>query len=744
MTPIGTLLVWIIATLAVVAAATAPVGVETQAICGIVVVAAMVIVRRLKPTAARRQIYLALGTLVVLRYVWWRTTETLPSLSDPVGFGFGVTLWAAEMFCVGMLFVSLFVVAQPIRRAPARRLTDDQCPTVDVYVPSYNESAELVAATLAAATTMDWPAEKLRVWLLDDGGTVQKRNQADPVAAAEAERRHVEMRELAQRLGARYLTREKNEHAKAGNMNAALAHTDGDLIAVFDADHAPTHEFLRETVGHFVDDPRLFLVQTPHFFLNPDPIEKNLSTWARMPSENEMFYSVIQRGLDRWDATFFCGSAAVLRRAAVEEAGGFSGVTITEDCETALDLHARGWHSRFVDKPMIAGLQPETLATFMGQRSRWCRGMIQILLLKNPLMKRGLTMAQRVAYASSALFWLFPLPRLAFIVAPLLYIFFGVKLYVANFSEFVAYTVTYMIVNMLMQNYLYGRVRWPWISELYEYVQMPYLVGAIVSVIRNPRKPTFNVTAKGLTSDTAHLSELAPRYFAIFGVLALASIVAFQRVIAEPEVNDLMLVVGLWNTFNLVIAGVALGVVAEKPERRRAQRLDVTRRAELMVGNDSVSVVIEDISTGGVRLRPLGATLAGSRMTGALATLLVPDRAGGRPTPIRVVIRRVASDDHGQFIGMAFDQLTSAGYVAVADVMYGQAAVLDGFRERRRSGRSLFAGSLQFIAWAVSQTGRALRLAATDARSARPRDAIEDGDLAPVTVPVPTETTRFA
>jgi cellulose synthase (UDP-forming) len=744
MPPVSTLIVWIIATLAVLAAATAPVGVEAQAICGIAVVAAMMILRRMTPTGARRQIYLALGTLVVLRYVWWRTTETLPSLSDPVGFGFGLTLWAAEMFCVVMLFISLFVVAQPIRRPPARRLTDDECPRVDVYVPSYNESAELVAATLAAATTLDWPADKLRVYLLDDGGTVQKRNQADPIAAAEAERRHVEMRELAERLGAHYLTREKNDHAKAGNMNAALAHTDGDLIAVFDADHAPTHEFLRETVGHFVEDPRLFLVQTPHFFLNPDPIEKNLSTWARMPSENEMFYSVIQRGLDRWDAAFFCGSAAVLRRSAVEEAGGFSGITITEDCETALDLHARGWHSRFVDKPMIAGLQPETLAAFIGQRSRWCRGMIQILVLKNPLMKRGLSLAQRIAYASSALFWLFPLPRLAFVMAPLLYIFFGVKLYVANFSEFVAYTVTYMIVNMLMQNYLYGRVRWPWISELYEYVQMPYLAGAILSVIRNPRKPTFNVTAKGMTTDTAHLSELAPRYFAIFGVLAVASIVAFQRVIAEPEANDLMLVVGLWNTFNLVIAGVALGVVAEKPERRRAQRLDVARRAELLVGSESVPVVIEDISTGGVRLRPIGATLAGPRMAGAQATLMVPGRGGDRATPIRVVIRRVASDDHGQFIGMAFDQLTSDGYVAVADVMYGQAAVLDGFRERRRSGRSLFAGTLQFVAWGISQTGRALRLAATDTRATRPHDAIEDAELAVVTVPVPAETTRFA
>ncbi len=743
MPPITTLLTWSIATIAVLALATSPVGVETQLVCGVAVVAAMVILRRTAPTPVRRQIYLALGTLVVLRYVWWRTTETLPSMSDPVGFGFGLALWAAEMFCVGMLFVSLFVVAAPVRRPPTRRLTAAQSPKVDVYVPTYNESADLIAATLAAAVSMDYPADKLRVYLLDDGGTDQKRNSADPVAAAAAHARHAEMKELAARLGATYLTRERNVHAKAGNLNAALAHTDGDLIAVFDADHAPTHDFLQETVGHFADDPKLFLVQTPHFFLNPDPIEKNLSTWARMPSENEMFYSVIQRGLDRWDATFFCGSAAVLRRSAVDEAGGFSGVTITEDCETALDLHARGWHSRFVDKPMIAGLQPETLASFIGQRSRWCQGMIQILLLKNPLMKRGLSLPQRIAYASSALFWLFPLPRLAFVVAPLLYIFFGVKLYVANVHEFIAYTVSYMIVNMLMQNYLYGRVRWPWISELYEYVQMPYLAGAILSVIRNPKKPTFNVTAKGLTTEKAQLSELAPRYFAIFGVLAVASAVAFQRFFVDPEANDLMLVVGLWNTFNLIIAGVALGVVAEKPERRRNQRLDITRKAELLVAGDSVQVVIEDVSIGGVRLRPLGATLGGPRIHGAVATLLVDRPGRPQPTPITVTVRRVATDEAGQFLGMEFKELTSAGYVAVAELMYGQAAVLDSFRERRRSGRSLFAGTLQFLGWAVSQTGRAVKIAAKERVEPTPIEipvAIEE----PRPIPVPLEKTRFA
>ena len=164
-------------------------------------------------------------------------------------------------------------------------------------------------------------------------------------------------------------------------------------------------------------------MQTPHFFLNPDPIEKNLSTFQHMPSENEMFYSMIQKGLDKWNAAFFCGSAAVLRRTALAETGGFSGISITEDCETALELHSRGWNSRYVDIPLIAGLQPENFVSFIGQRSRWCSGMVQILMLKNPLLKKASGPSSASPTCRASLFWMFPLPRLTFTFAPLLYIF---------------------------------------------------------------------------------------------------------------------------------------------------------------------------------------------------------------------------------------------------------------------------------------------------------------------------------
>src|SRR5262249_1791834 len=155
---------------------------------------------------------------------------------------------------------------------------------------------------------------------------------------------------LCRRVGAQYLTRAKNEHAKAGNVNSAMKQTQGELILILDADHVPTADILENTVGWFLRDPRLSLVQTPHFFVNPNPVEKNLQTFEFMPSDNDMFYSIIQKGLDFWNASFFCGAAGVLRRQYLEEVGGICGSTITEDAETALALHARGYRSAYIAK----------------------------------------------------------------------------------------------------------------------------------------------------------------------------------------------------------------------------------------------------------------------------------------------------------------------------------------------------------------------------------------------------------
>lgn len=652
-----------------------------------------------------RAITFVFCSVLAMRYAFWRTTETLPAITEPLNFIPGLLLYVAEMYCLLMLAISFFMLADPLKRVAPKLRSLDDLPTVDVFIPTYNEDPELLAGTLAAAKSMLYPRDKMQIWLLDDGGTDAKRSHKDPAISLAATRRHEQLKALCQAMGVNYHARKKNDHAKAGNLNDGLRVSSGELCVVFDADHAPVRDFLKETVSFFREDPKLFLVQTPHYFLNPDPLEKNLRTFRSMPSENEMFYSVLQSGLDKWNASFFCGSAAVLRREALLAAGGFAGQSITEDCETALSLHSKGWRSIYVNKPLIAGLQPETFVAFIGQRARWCQGMLQILLLNRPFLAKGLTIPQRMSYAGINLFWLFPLSRLAFVFSPLLYIFFSLEIYQANIQEFGAYAATYLIASFAMQSYLYGKVRWPWVSELYEYVQSLMLVGSIISVIRNPRKPVFNVTAKGQTLESNGLSALATPYFVVFFVLLAAAVWSGWRLLTEPVSSDLLTIVAIWNLLNLGLAGAGLGVVAERRELRRNQRLPIRRHGLLRQGNRTWSIILLDASSGGVSIQFADHEPEIDAESGWRGEIEV--RRAGRPVCFPVEIRSVREFDGANIYGFAYPERLPETFMAIAEIMYSDQAVLQERLTRRQVRLDIVRGTIRFARWSIEESLRA-------------------------------------
>ncbi|HBF29683.1 UDP-forming cellulose synthase catalytic subunit [Rhizobium sp.] len=703
-------LVWALVSCGFLVVITLPVSLQTHLIA---IVLALVVLATLKTLEIRgpwRMVGLACGTAVVLRYVYWRTTSTLPPPNQLENFIPGVLLYIAEMYSVLMLALSLVIVSSPLRADVRKTASSGYRPTVDIFIPTYNEDRQLLANTLGATKNLDYPADKVTVWLLDDGGTLQKRSSNDIPQAHAAERRHEELQTLCREMGVRYLTRDRNEHAKAGNLNNGMHYSTGELIVVFDADHAPAQDFLLETVGYFEDDPKLFLVQTPHFFLNPDPIERNLNTFEKMPGENEMFYGIIQRGLDKWNGAFFCGSAAVLRRKALEETDGFSGISITEDCETALALHSRGWNSVYVDKSLIAGLQPATFASFIGQRSRWAQGMMQILIFRQPMFKRGLSLTQRLCYMSSTLFWLFPIPRTLFLIAPLFYIFFDMQIFVASGGEFLAYTASYMLANLMIQNYLYGRFRWPWISELYEYVQTIHLLPAIISVIMHPSKPTFKVTAKDESIRQSRLSEIGLPFFIIFAVLAVATLVAAYRVYAEPYKADVTLVVGGWNLLNLIFAGCALGVVSEKGDKSASRRVTVERRCEFMLAGEWQQARVENVSVHGMLIHVYSKDSDAERIEKAAnetsGTIKITPLCEGAPSTMPVNIVRHGVGDGYISIGCTFAPQQTQDHRLIADLMFGNSAQWSAFQKRRHRNPGLLKGTISFLGIAFYQTTR--------------------------------------
>lgn len=651
---------------------------QVQGAVSLALLAALIGIKRIRENDYLRSLFLVLSSFIVLRYFFWRLNYTL-GYQDLLSFIGAISLFAAEIYGGIMFFLTVFVNIRPHRRRYTPLPTDtDAWPSVDVVIPSYDEPADLVKITLAAARNIDYPKHKLRIYLLDDGATEQKLTAEDPLARHAAINRQRQFLSICNELDVRYLAREKNEHAKAGNLNAALPHLGGDLILVLDADHAPCQDILTKTAGAFIEDEKLFLVQTPHFFINPDPIEKNLDLFHRMPPENYMFYQGVQLGLDFWQSSFFCGSAAVLRRKAIDEVGGFCGVTITEDSETALLLHSRGWRSHYIDLPLIAGLQPETFASFMKQRIRWAQGMVQNFIFHNPLLLPDLKIWQRMGYLSNMLFWFFPFARLFFLISPALFLFFGLKIYNANFFDFLSYTVPYLTALLLTNHYLFSKLRWAFVSEIYEIMQSLFSIKAVWATIKNPAHPTFSVTPKNETLAEDFISPLAgPFYWTIAAVFASVC-VGFWRFFYSPDERDLVAITLLWAIVNFILLLSALGALFERKQRRANPRIPVhieahwlnqTSKNEI---DDRTPVIIKDLSIGGSSL--YSSTQLNSVEDASSSFILIADQSATEECLYKATITNTYQIPGGYIYGIKFVYETTEEFLNIVKFVHGDSS----------------------------------------------------------------------
>lgn len=545
-------------------------------------------------------IMLITGALISLRYIWWRYDQTLPWESS-IDMPFALALFITEIYGITIYLLGMFVNVRQRERDIVPIDESKPLPVIDVFIPTYNESPRVVRPTISAAMQLRYPGT-VNVWVLDDGGTAQKLNDPNLQRANAARQRTNDLKQLCLELGANYLTRPANLNAKAGNINHALKHSSGELILILDADHVPTRDFLVNTVGMFQQQPRLGFLQTPHFFVTPNPIERNLGIENKVPAENEMFYNRILKGMDFWNASFFCGSAAIIRRKALVEAGGISSKTITEDADTAINIHANGWDSAYINKAMIAGLSPDTFGAYVTQRTRWAQGMLQIFMRNNPLLKRGLSLPQKLCYLNSTLFWFFPLFRVIYLLAPLCYLLFDLQIFVGNANDFIAYAIPHLIISMAINQHLFGNSRNAFFSELYETILALFLLLPVLSVLVNPRKPSFTVTPKGETTDHTHFSSLTPVVLALIAIIGTAEAWGIYRIYQYPVEQGQLTVVLVFNTFNLLMCLVCLGAMVEKRQRRFEPRTRCETRASVSINGESSDALIEDASISGARL----------------------------------------------------------------------------------------------------------------------------------------------
>ncbi|MET3117726.1 cellulose synthase (UDP-forming) [Undibacterium sp. GrIS 1.8] len=521
------------------------------------------------------------------RYIYWRVHSTIDA-ENMVDLAFALVLVSAEIYAWLVLLLGYLQTAWPLKRKPVMMPADTSTwPVIDLFIPSYNEDMSVVKPTVLAALGIDWPKDKLNIYILDDG-------------------RRPEFQVFAESVGVKCFTRADNKHAKAGNINAALARTTGEYVAIFDCDHMPTRSFLQYAMGWFLVDEKLAMVQTPHHFLSPDPFERNLNTFRNVPNEGELFYGLIQDGNDLWNATFFCGSCAVLRRSCLMEVGGIAVETVTEDAHTALKMQRLGYNTAYLALPQAAGLATESLSAHVGQRIRWARGMAQIFRTDNPLLGKGLSFGQRLCYSNAMLHFFYGLPRMIFLLAPIAYLFFEVHLIKASALAIAAYSLPHLLHANMTNSRIQGAHRHSFWAEVYEATLAWYIFRPTLVALINPKLGTFNVTAKGGLVEQEHFDWVISKpYLIMLGLNILGFIIGIGRALWWNSYElDTVILNMLWTFYNLIILGATLAVATESKQVRRTHRVKARLSAILRLpGGHSVVCETEDFSLGGMSLR---------------------------------------------------------------------------------------------------------------------------------------------
>ena len=635
------------------------------------------------------------------RYGYWRIATVIKFFLDPgtnwtaLDAFFIWMLVLAESYAFAILFLGFLQTLWPLRRTPVPLPEDPETwPAVDLVIPTYNEPLSVVKYTALAAMNIDWPADKLNVYILDDG----KRD---------------EFRQFAEEAGVGYMTRDDNKHAKAGNINRALERLDAPFVAIFDCDHVPTRSFMQVTLGWFLRDKKLAMLQTPHHFYSPDPFERNLGQFRVIPNEGELFYGIVQDGNDFWNATFFCGSCAVLRRTALDEIGGIAVETVTEDAHTSLRMQMNGWNTAYINIPQAAGLATERLSGHVKQRIRWARGMIQILRTDNPLFAPGLKPAQRLCYFNAMTHFLYAFPRLIFLTAPLIYLILGHTNVPGYWAAILAYAFPHLVLSSLTNSRIQGQHRHSFWNEVYETVLAPYIFLPTMLALINPKFGSFDVTAKGGVVARGFFDQRIARPFLVMLLLNfLGLLMAIPRYIHfhvwplelfyDGTHPGTILMNVLWVLFSITLLGVATAVAFESQQRRQTVRVTMSVPADVVLADGTVvQGVTADLSSGGVMLHIDRSFTA---LPGESVQIVFPVLDGEATLPATVVSAT------GGSLRAQFDSLTLQEEEALTMVLYSRADTWLGWGEARESDRPLTSllRIFQLSIHGLSQTFRGL------------------------------------
>lgn len=519
-------------------------------------------------------------------YLCWRTIFTLPLAFGLVSSIIGILLLLSEFLGFWQSLFFRFLFWKPFKNHEFPPNEFEKQPTVDVFIATYNENTKILRKTITGCLNLDYPKELINIYLCDDG-------------------RRAEAKQLCDELSINYITRQDNKFAKAGNINNALKNSSGEFIVLLDADMVPKSNFLKKTIGYFVDTAVGF-VQTPQVFYNPDPYQFNLGFNKKIPNEQDFFMVDIQGGRANFNAVLHVGTNAVFRREAIDAIGGIPTGTITEDMATGMLIQAKGYQSIFVKETLCTGLCVETFSDLVKQRDRWCRGNIQVTKKWNPLFQKGLDSKQKLIYIDGFLYWFFGIQKIIYILCPLIYLIFGVVIFKATAMELLLFWTPSFFASTLVFKALTHKNRSLTWSHIYEVAMAPFLALASLSELFLGKSVPFIVTPKGVKAEKTSFSWHIALPNIILLALTIIGWVVSIPILLRGDINTVnsLIINFAWSFYNVFALVLSILICIEKPRKRASERLVADEKVIInSIDSGALSCSIEDISEDGVQVK---------------------------------------------------------------------------------------------------------------------------------------------
>lgn len=414
---------------------------------------------------------------------------------------------------------------------------------VDIIIPTINESMNVITRTLEGVKNIDFDKSKLHVYVSDDGN-----------------RKDVE--KLTSKFGFTYITRYKNQMenkgAKAGNLNFALKNSSSEYILILDCDMKPKKDILNKLLPYMLNDEKLGFVQAPQSFVNPDIFQYRFKIYNYIPNDQNYFYNVLQNSNNSINAVVMCGTNVIIRRKALEnkQVNGFDEDIIAEDFATGMLIQNAGYKTLYVNENVAEGYEEESLSGFIKQRERWQRGCIRTGKKYNILRMKGLNVKQKLSYIIGINYWMSYIKTILFLIAPILFDFFGIYLISCNWVTFALLWIPqYLLKRYIIDLNYYGMSSATW-SKIYQVIFAPILsITALLEAI-GMRKKNFNVSSKSVNNNSNKKYNII-LFFSHFMFLIL-NMIAYFKSLNNIISNQYVLMTIFWSIANIIYLIIAL------------------------------------------------------------------------------------------------------------------------------------------------------------------------------------------